>query len=265
MLAAVLCSSAATAERMLISLWDDRALPGPKTPAADGARLLIDQLAQIVGARKQRLEIDRVLDQLATKSNDAGGRELREGLILALARGARRSGGRLQAGSAATNPGARLLKGMIDETKTAVLDDRAPEAARVAAIARLGTLDPVESPIVLVKLLEPREPLAVQVAAVRTFAESDSAEAARILLPRLRGFEPSVRTAVIQTLLTRADWSKALLEAISRNDPASGLSPGLIEPADHAPLLKHRDAEIARFAQKLFGQPASQSRGAGDL
>ena len=129
-----------------------------------------------------------------------------------------------------------------------------------AAIARLGTLDPVESPIVLVKLLEPREPLAVQVAAVRTFAESDSAEAARILLPRLRGFEPSVRTAAIQTLLTRADWTKALLEAISRNDPASGLSPGLIEPADRAPLLKHRDAEIARFAQKLFGQPASHSR-----
>ena len=71
------------------------------------------------------------LISLATKSNDAGGRELRDGLILALARGARRSGGRLQAGCAATNPGARLLEGMIDETKTAVLDDRAPEAVRV--------------------------------------------------------------------------------------------------------------------------------------
>ena len=38
------------------------------------------------------------------------------------------------------------------------------------------------------------------------------------------------------------------------------MSPGLIEPADRAPLLKHRDAEIARAAQKLFGHRASQSR-----
>ena len=107
-------------------------------------------------------------------------------------------------------------------------------------------------------ILESRSPCRLRV--VRALAESQAAEVARILLPRLRGFEPSVRAAAIRTLLSRTDWTKALLEAISRDDRESGLSPALIEPADRAPLLKHRDPELARSAQKLFGKGASRSR-----
>ena len=70
----------------------------------------------------------------------------------------------------------------------------------------------------LVKLLEPRQPLTVQLASVRALAEGQAAAVAQILLSRLRGFEPSVRAAAIRTLLTRTDWTKVLLEAISRND-----------------------------------------------
>ena len=114
---------------------------------------------------------------------------------------------------------------MIDETKAAVLDDHAPEVARVAAIARLAVARPRGSPGVLVKLLEPREPVAVQVAAVRALAETDSAEAAKILLPRLRGFEPSVRTAAVRTLLTRADWTRGF---------ARGRQPRMIRRAGQA-------------------------------
>ena len=149
---------------------------------------------------------------------------------------------------------------MVDETRKAVLADGAREQSRVAAIARLGTLDPAGSPAILFKLLEPREPVAVQVAAVRALAETDSAEAALTLVPRLRGLEPLVRSAAIQTLLTRTDWTRALLEAASRTDAAGGSASLLIQPADRAPLLKHRDPEVARLAQKLFGQPGASSR-----
>ena len=109
-----------------------------------------------------------------------------------------------------TSPGARLVARLIDETKSTVLDNLSPEATRAQAIERIGVLDPGESPIVLVNVLEPREPVAVQVAAVRALAESESPEVAKILLSRLRGFEPSVRTGAIRTLLTRAEWTKAL-------------------------------------------------------
>ena len=55
--------------------------------------------------------------ELATGSNDAGLRELRDSLILAVARGMRRSGGRLQADGASRNPGARLVAELVDETQ----------------------------------------------------------------------------------------------------------------------------------------------------
>ncbi len=128
---------------------------------------LFDQLAQLVGARKERREIDRVLDRLAAKSSDAGTGELRDRLVQALARGARRAGGRLGAGTEGKRPGARLLAGLIGDTKGAVLDRDGTEAARAAAIGRLVLLEPVEAGAVLVELLEPREPPVVQVAAVR--------------------------------------------------------------------------------------------------
>jgi putative heme-binding domain-containing protein len=60
--------------------------------------------------------------------------------------------------------------------------------------------------------------------------------------------------------LTRATWTKALLEAAARSDHASGINASLIEPADRAPLLKHRDGVIARQAQAFFGQTGARSR-----
>ena len=69
----------------------------------DPAAVLFDQLGELVGARKDRGEVDRVLDRLAGKVADAGTRELRDRLVLALARGERRAGGRLGSGAGATD------------------------------------------------------------------------------------------------------------------------------------------------------------------
>ncbi len=41
---------------------------------------------------------------------------------------------------------------------------------------------------------------------------------------------------------------------------ASAIVPSAIEPADRAPLLTHRDPEIARLAQSLFGRAPKGSR-----
>jgi putative heme-binding domain-containing protein len=253
---AALCSASVAAANMLVDLSDD----DEPVAGVGTARLVIDQLAEIVGARNHRAETDRVLDHVAALWNNAGRREMCEGVIIALARGTRRSGGRLDAGAGSTSPGAQLVAKLIEEARSAVLDNSSSDATRGAAIARLGLLDPRDSRALLARVLEPREPAAVQVAAVRALAESESPEVAKVLLSRLRGFEPSVRTSAIRTLLTRAEWTKALLEAVSRNDPGSVIIPGLIEPADRQPLLKHRDAAIARLAQGLFGRSAPDAR-----
>jgi putative heme-binding domain-containing protein len=130
----------------------------------------------------------------------------------------------------------------------------------VEAINTLSMLTPAESRVQLVELLEPRQPLTVQIAVVRTLAEVHSVDVAAILLPRLRTFEPSVRTAAVRTLLTRASSTKALLRAISRENPSTGIAPALIDLADRTPLMKHSDAEIARLAQVQFAQEAPRPR-----
>jgi len=252
---AVLCSSAPVAAKMFVDLADEAA-----RPESAGAGIMREQLAGIVGVRYRRDEINQVLDHLATKESDASRRALRNGLIMALARGLRRAGGRFDAVEGANNPGARFVVGLIHEARNVVVDSQVPETARLSAIARLAVLDPARCHEVIAKVLESREPPAVQLAGVRALAESESPAVAGILLSRLRGFEPAIRSAAIGTLLRRGEWTKALLEAVNRNDPASGLSPSLIEPADRTALLKNQDKAIATTALRLFAQGSPQSR-----
>ena len=53
----MLCSSSRAAANMLVDLSDDAELVEPNAAGAGTARLVIDQLAEIVGARNERVEI----------------------------------------------------------------------------------------------------------------------------------------------------------------------------------------------------------------
>ena len=221
---------------------------------------MLEQLAEIVGAQNRRGDIDRVLDHLALELRDASRLELRGRLVLGLARGLRRSGGQFPIDQVPARSGTALVSHLIQDARTKALDSRLPEQARVEAINTLIMLAAAGLRVQLLELLEPRQPLTVQIAVVRTLAEVHSVDVAAILLPRLRTFEPSVRTAAVRTLLTRASSTKALLRAISRENPSTGIAPALIDLADRTPLMKHSDAEIARLAQVLFAQEAPRPR-----
>jgi putative membrane-bound dehydrogenase-like protein len=267
--AALLSSCGSIADRLFVDLWTDANPPAPGEPPAARAEWL-GQLAEVVGARNRPDEVGRVFDELArdgelgvgSPAPGAARSALRDSLVLALARGLRRSGGRLVAGADSAQSGAGLVARLVRRARAAALDERASESARVQAIADLSTIDPAGSIAVLPLLIEPRQPLAVQVAAVRSLTDSPAADAdvAGLLLDRLRRFEPAVRAAAVHTLLSRAEWTKALLQAAGEGGGSERISPAFIEPADRAPLLKHRDPEIARLAQTLFGQAVSGSR-----
>jgi putative heme-binding domain-containing protein len=211
---------------------------------------LLRQLVEVVAARNRADEVGRVLDTLA--AIPASGLDFRDHLVLVLARGLRRSGAQLPVDPNAVRPGAALVARLLKQARTRTLDPQTPEPLRLGSIEVLSAIDPDESRALLLDLLEPSQPRAVQLAVVQALAEGVSANLPEVLLPRLRGFEPSVRAAAVRTLLSRSSWTRALL--------AAGISPALIDPADRAPLLKHRDAEIGRLAQALFGQAGSRSR-----
>ena len=143
-------------------------------------------------------------------------RGLRDRLILALARGLRRSGGRLRV-SKASAPGAHLVSDLINRVKTTALDERTNDPVRVQAIASLSVLNPVEFLRWLQTCSSRIRRIAVRSAVVRALASGHIERRCHALLTRLPQFEPAVRTAAVHTLLTRADWTKALLLAASRN------------------------------------------------
>ena len=252
---AVLSSCVTTAHRLIIDLWTDDVSPIPTVQTE-----LLEQLAEIVGARNQPADISRVLDHLALNLLDASRVKLRDRLVLRLARGLRRSGGQFPVDHGPTRRGTALVSRLIQQERTKALDIHLPESARVEAISALTMLAPAESRVQLLELLEPRQPLAVQVAAVRVLVESQSADVAAILVPRLRQFEPAVRNAAVRTLLTRSSWTMTLLQAMSHSDSPTGITSALINLADRAPLIKHSDAKIARLAQNLFADAAPRRR-----
>src|SRR5205814_4507082 len=124
--AAVLSSCTSTADRLMVDLWRDTNPQVRGTVPADRAELLT-QLAEVVGARNRSDEVGRVLDEMAADVGVAH-RNLRDRLVLALARGARRSGGPLAIGPDPARPGAGLVAHLGQRARTTALDDRASES-----------------------------------------------------------------------------------------------------------------------------------------
>ncbi len=160
---AVLSACATTAHSLMIELWSDGGMSVPPALAE-----LLEQLAEIVGARNRPDEINLVLDRLASQQADSSRLALRDRLVLCVMRGLRRSGGPLATRSGTpARPGAVLVSRLSEQAKITSLDQRLPETTRVGAIQTLSTLAPDESRALIFEWLEPRQPLAVQIAAVR--------------------------------------------------------------------------------------------------
>ena len=214
-------------------------------------------MAEIVGVSNRTAEISGLLDHLALALKDSAQLGLRERLILALARGLRRMGGQLPVNQLKERPAAIIVSDLIQDSRTKAIDNLGQESARVEAVRRLSVLTPAESTKLLAELVEATQPVAVQIAAVRALIEDQGRTSRQFYYRGSRVLShPSALRRSRHFL--RGNWAKALLQAIARNDLSRGMTPALVELADRAPLMKHRDTEIARLAQHLFSQVSSR-------
>jgi putative heme-binding domain-containing protein len=261
---AVLSSSTSMAGRLFEDLLRDPQLPVPNRNTITGVRSeLLQQLVEIVGARKRLVEINHVLGVMATEAarlNNSPELSRLDRLVLRLASGSRRSGSRLTAGLDPTRPEARLVAQLAQRVGMIARDAQGSEPLRIEAVTVLGGIAPDALRASLMDLLAPQQPLGVQIAAIQALAEGHSANLAEFLLPRLRGFEAPVHATAVRSLLSQAEGAKALLKATSPNGSVARITAALIEPADRPPLLKHPNPEIAALAHTLFAQSASGSR-----
>ena len=254
MRAAILSSVAGPALHVFEELLADADYAG-----SDNGRSLLEQLAQMIGARHRPDEVNAVLETLATSPTTSGDSARQRQLLLAIARPLAQSGHVLSVDAERAPAGAELVAATVDEFRDVAADASAAEAQRRLAVGFLGCVPLEESLDVLAELIDAREPPAIQIAAVRALANSSSPEVQRVLLERWPQTPPDVRTEIIGAMLARDDRCRAFLEA-TQSDPQQVLVQ--ISGTQRQLLLAHRDDGIRALAQALFAAGSDAARSA---
>src|SRR5262249_45073137 len=174
----------------------------------------LQKLAQQVGAAGRDEELSAVVP--AIESLVKPDRPLASELVLALARGADRTGRPLTSRLGGSGQTAALLHDAIESARKAAADATAPSVNRAAAV-RIVALD--RSPAtrdLLASLLGSSQPQEVQVAAIAALDRFQDPEIGPILLRAWPELTPSVRTAAADALYARNDRLVLFLEAVEK-------------------------------------------------
>ncbi len=218
------------------------------TPAA-GAWL--EQLATLVGARKEPGEIGRVLDAAAGLTRDSSNPRA---IVAGLGVGLQRANSSLEeVKPAASVAGRRLLDELFEHAVAQANDPTATPDERQSAVRLLGYAGSPRVTAALARLFEPGTPEAVQIAAVRTLARFSEPEIAKIFVNSWRRSTPKVQEEMIVALASRRPWVEQMLAACDRND----VSASQIGRATRTALLSDQDSAVREHAEKLFGGASS--------
>ena len=152
----------------------------------------------------------------------------------------------------------RQIKQMLQEARAEALDVHLPEPDRLAAVGALGR-EPAEGDAdlpVLAKLLVPQNPVSIQTAAIDGLGRIPETRVASLLIAGWKSYTPSLKSQVLDLLLSRDAWLRELLRGIKQNDiPAAN-----IDAKHRQRLLGQKDEQVRTRAAKLFASAISPDR-----
>ncbi len=90
------------------------------------------------------------------------------------------------------------------------------------------------------ELLKPQTPTLVQIASVSALARGRDPELSDALLAGWKSYTPALRAAVLDALLSRSEWTAALLSSLEN----ASTTPSEIDPAHRLQLVGHVDATL---------------------
>jgi len=149
------------------------------------------------------------------------------------------------------------LQTLLESARRLARDDSAAESDRIGAIdlVRFSAAAAPADRALLIALLSPRAPLGVQQAVISALGRLALPQMPELLLGGWKSYTPSIRSAVLDMLLSRRAWALSLLAAIEAKEVPSGS----LTPAQRSSLLSSRDQEIRKRANVIFSIQ-SQSR-----
>jgi putative heme-binding domain-containing protein len=248
---AVLSSLVADADQVLLKLVQDSHF------AADAEGLpILRQLAVVVGARDRAEEIEPTLSALASLPADKSARVAQATILLGLGDGLKRAKRNLSDLKDRDSPAGKLIDALLGDSAQIALDDRLPVAARQGAVELLSYGSYAQSKTALVELLDARQPKELQLAAVRSLAGFSDPEVSSTVLQSWRRYTPALRSEALEALLSRADRTPAVFDAIERGVVAATE----VSSARRALLLNHAEVAIRRRAKAILGADAPGPR-----
>jgi putative membrane-bound dehydrogenase-like protein len=153
--------------------------------------------------------------------------------------------------------------GAIDrEAREVLVDPNQPEPLRRAAIQIVGPAVRSQSSDrdLLLGLLKPTEPIALQKAAVASLAVNGSTAAADTLVRGWASYSPSLRSTVLDALLSRPEWTASLVDSLEDRCVRAAE----IDPAHRQALLKAKDPAIRERAAVVFEERVEPRRAVVD-
>jgi len=152
--------------------------------------------------------------------------------------------------------GSRKLEQFAAEISASLLaqvqDEKQPEAARIAAAGQLVDFRKSDADVAgqLLKLITPRTSPELARSLVEAVGRSDAAAVAGTIIEHLAALTPSVRPVALRVLLTRADWTTALVDSIEGGKIA--LADLSLDQKQN--LAAHPDKKLAERAKQLLAR-----------
>ncbi len=150
----------------------------------------------------------------------------------------------------------RKLAAVFSKAADTVRDAKAADAARIEAMQLVSLDSPKQAVPVLLSLLSKSQPEAVQSAGVTAAAQFSGAEVTDALIAHWPDLSRKARSAAFAALLARPERATALLHAIE----AKKITVGELAASDAQALLKHKDASVAKLADKVLAELKPPSR-----
>lgn len=146
--------------------------------------------------------------------------------------------------------GSEKVRSLFEMARRIAADEKASEADREAAIRLLGRgFNDAETDLpLLVHFLSPTIHDRLQKAALSMLSRTSNPNVATAVLKNWSQRVPSLRAAIITTLLSRDEWTLQLLHAIEKGDVKSAEVPA----SNQSLLASHTNEAIRRLSQKIL-------------
>jgi putative membrane-bound dehydrogenase-like protein len=219
----------------------------PFRQSAHGSEF-IATLAKQIGRRNNTDEIQQCLVAMhAMTQSDADAEPIAKLMVTSLLDNREGTVARMIDDSSAGGVGNMVLR-IIEEARTAALDENKPDEARSKAIQTLGASTFAAEQETFAKLLQPQQSQAVQEAAISVVAHYKDTEVAELMLGSWATFTPRLRALATEVLFSRVAWTNLLLDAVESGD----IGRGNIDPARIDLLKSHPDDQLKQRAAQVF-------------